>query len=403
MGKSAFVPGDILIPSGVSMEDWSVIACDQFTSERRYWDRVAERTRGKMSTFHMMLPEAYLGDAQPKDTAGAIRNVMESYLSAGIFETLGDSFVYVERNVTGGVRRGLVGVLDLEAYDYSISSAAPVRASEGTVMERLPARALIREAAPLEMPHAMVLISDPKRSVLEPLHRKTLSMRELYDFELMEDGGRIRGWQVEGKLAESVNEALSALAEKPLQIVVGDGNHSLAAAKEFWLKLKKTLSPEEAEHHPARYALAELCNVYDDAVLFEPIHRVVFNVDPDKLMDVVREKLVCAEGRTVTCVCGGKKETVHVRGKSFGGMIEAFQDSLEEYAVLSGGNIDYIHDEDALYRLTKDGDCVGFLMPAMDKAELFSTVEGNGVFPKKSFSIGRARDKRYYLECRRIK
>lgn len=403
MGKTAFVPADILIPATADMSDWSVVACDQFTSERDYWERVKERTSGKLSTFHMILPEAYLNEIPIKDMAASTKNVMESYLSAGIFETLTNSFVYVERSVEGGVRRGLVGAIDLDAYDYAVGSCAPVRASERTVIERLPARVTIRESAPLELPHVAVLIDDPDKSVVEPLHKKTGSMRKIYDFDLMENGGRIKGYQINGELLEQVIEALNILADRDVQMIVGDGNHSLAAAKDLWERVKKILPEEELKNHPARYALVELNNVYDDGIVFEPIHRVVFNTCPDKLFEVLKERLGCTEGRSIVCVFNGKREEIKIRGRSFGGMIDSLQEFLEEYAACCGGVIDYIHDDDAVVRLTKEEDSIGFLLPAMDKEDLFRTVITDGVFPKKSFSIGHAKDKRYYLECRKIK
>ena len=404
MGHSAFLPADILLPSTDDMEYWSVIACDQFTSERDYWDRVGKRVGDKLSTYHMILPEAYLNDAPLMDMAAATNGVMESYLSAGIFETLEKSFVYVEREVTEGTRRGLVGVIDLEDYDFAENSSSSVRASERTVMERLPARIMIRQGASLELPHVMVLIDDPDRSVVEPLTKHRRSLRKLYDFDLMEGGGNIRGYQVDGEAAEQVMSAMEKLAEKPVQIVIGDGNHSLAAAKELWDRIKHGLTPQEAENHPARYALVELNNVYDEGVVFEPIHRVVFNTEPEKLLEVLKEKLCCENGRRVDYVINGRRAgTLSLKGRSFGGMIDELQNFLEEYAAMVDGDIDYIHDEDAVMRLTAGEDSIGFLFPAMDKSELFRTVTTDGVFPKKSFSIGRARDKRYYLECRKIK
>ena len=404
MYKSAFVPADILIPATADMRDWSVIACDQFTAEHGYWDKVRDATSGKLSTFHMIIPEAYLNDAPVMNMAASAESVMESYLSAGIFETLKNTFVYVERNVTGGVRHGLVGALDLDAYDYSRNSNSLVRASERTVVERLPARMLTRERAPLELPHVMVLIDDPGKTVIEPLRRKTSSMKKLYDFDLMEDGGRIRGYQVPDHMIPDIMNALDVLSERGVQIVVGDGNHSLAAAKELWEKTKKGLTQEEAAVHPARYALVELNNVYDQGIIFEPIHRVAFNVCPPRLLEMMKEKICCDDGREIEYVINGKKSgRLRIRGKSFGSMIEQLQNFLEEYAAAVDGTIDYIHDEDALFRVTKENDSIGFLLHAMDKADLFKTVISDGIFPQKAFSIGHARDKRYYLECRKIK
>lgn len=406
MSKPAFVPADILLPATGDMTDWSVIACDQFTSERDYWDRVDRRCADKLSTYHMILPEAYLNDVSPLEMAERANAAMRRCLDAGVFEELKRSYVYVERHVTGGVRRGLVGALDLDAYDYSPLSDSPVRASERTVADRLPPRMKIRENAPLELPHIMVLIDDPDMSVVEPLHARTHAMRKLYDFELMEGGGRVAGWHVTGEELESVDRALERLAERQVQIVIGDGNHSLAAAKELWNRTKASLSPEEAARHPARYALVELNNVYDPGIVFEPIHRVVFGVDTDKFLEVMRQKLQVPDGREIEVVIGGAKvEKMRVRGKSFGGMIELLQSSIEEFVAMSddGGDVDYIHDEASLLKLTEEPGTVGFLLPSMDKSELFRTVIADGVFPKKSFSIGHARDKRYYLECRRIK
>lgn len=405
MSKPAFVPTDILLPVTDDMTDWSVIACDQFTSEREYWDRVDGRTADKLSTYHMILPEAYLGDVSPLDMAKNINAAMQRCLDANVFEELKASYVYVERHVTGGVRRGLVGALDLDAYDYSPASASPVRASERTVADRLPPRMKIRENAPLELPHIMVLIDDPDMSVVEPLRSRTHAMRKLYDFELMEGGGRIAGWQVAGEELEGVNRALERLAQRQVQIVIGDGNHSLAAAKELWNRTKASLTSEEAEGHPARYALVELNNVYDPAVTFEPIHRVVFGVDIEKFLEVMERKLAVPDGREIEyAVDGHRSGKMRIRGRSFGGMIEILQSYIEEYVAMSdGGEVDYIHDEQSLLKLTEQPRTVGFLLPAMDKSELFKTVIADGVFPKKSFSIGHARDKRYYLECRKIR
>lgn len=405
MSEPAFKPADILLPLTEDMTDWSVIACDQFTSEPKYWDRVASRCADKLSTFHMILPEAYLGAVSPLDFAGQANEAMRGCLEANVFETLRDSYVYVERHVTGGVRRGLVGVIDLDAYDYSPLSASPIRASERTVADRLPPRIKIRENAPLELPHIMVLIDDPDMGVVEPLRQRTHKLRKLYDFDLMENGGHITGWQVTGEEAQRVNRDFERLSERPVQIVIGDGNHSLAAAKELWNRIKPALTPEARENHPARYALVELNNVYDPGIVFEPIHRVVFGVDTEKLIEQLERKLAIPDGREIEYVVGGKRAgKLRIRGKSFGGMIEVLQSFIEEYAAMvGGGEVDYIHDEESLLKLTEEPDTVGFLLPAMDKSELFSTVISDGVFPKKSFSIGHARDKRYYLECRRIK
>ncbi len=402
MSRSAFRTADILIPQLEDLTDWSVIACDQFTSEREYWDRVTARTRDRISTRHMVLPEAYLADGDVTDAVESINSVMRGYLRQGIFRVLKDSFVYVEREVTAGVRRGLVGALDLDMYDFDSASAPAVRASEATVMERLPAREQIRRGASLELPHIMVLIDDADRTVVEPLTKIREVLTKLYDFELMEDGGRIKGWQACGTAAQRVNEALEKLAERDVQIIIGDGNHSLAAAKMIWERTKRTLTEQEREDHPARYALVELCNVYDGGVTFEPIHRIIFNVDPEKLLETMREHIGARSGWEIKCLHAGVEETMCIKGRSFGGMVATLEEFLEEYEAMVGGTVDYIHDEESLVALTEQRDSVGFFMPVMGKEDFFRTVQSDGIFPKKSFSIGHARDKRYYLECRKI-
>jgi len=403
MKQAVFQPADILVPHTADMADWSVIACDQFTAERAYWDRVTERVRGKLSTLHMVLPEAYLADRPVQDVALEKNEIMEHYLAGGIFDVLRDSFVYVERRVSGGVRHGLVGKLDLEAYDYAPERRSPVRASERTVEERLPPRVTIRAGAPLEMPHVMVLIDDPAKSVVEPLRRRAAKLPRLYDFDLMEDGGHIAGYAVSGAEAERVAAALASLADREIQMIVGDGNHSLAAAKECWNLKKRGLTEAEQQSDPARYALVEVVNVYDEGVRFEPIHRAVWCADEEKLMECFREKLASPSGRyRVTCVHGGREETLTVRGRTFGAMMAGVQEFVTEYVAMNDGVVDYIHDDASARRMAQEGAAV-FLLPVMDKADFFSTVAANGIFPEKSFSIGHARDKRYYLECRQIR
>lgn len=404
MLEGIFRPSEILVPEGLDMEAWSVIACDQFTSEPEYWDRVKARTEGIPSTFHMIMPEAYLNEVPAVHMAQMTSEAMERYLNGEVFRTLPQSYIYVEREVTGGaIRRGIVGMLDLEAYDFLRGSETPVRASERTVAERLPARTLIREGAALELPHTLVLIDDPERNIIEPLTDEEKG-EPLYDFDLMEGGGHIKGWQIAGERAERLEKAFDKLTERELAYVIGDGNHSLAAAKELWNKIRAGLTEEERETHPARFALCEVENVYDEGVVFEPIHRIIFNAEPEKLLELMRHKLESPEGRAVVPVVGGeRREAIHVRGRSFGAMIDAMQDVLEEYESDYECLIDYIHDDESLISLTSEEGAVGFMMPVMDKSELFNTVLKHGVFPKKSFSIGHAKDKRYYLECRRIK
>ena len=238
--------------------------------------------------------------------------------------------------------------------------------------------------------------------MVEPLAEKKEELRQLYDFQLMEGGGRIRGWEVTGAEAERALQAMDALSDRPVQIVIGDGNHSLAAAKACWEAIKKDLSEAERADHPARYALVELNNVYDSGIVFEAIHRVVFGVQPEELLCALKEKFPGGGQWTLECVYSGEKDTVSIPANSLGGMIHTLQQFIEAYIGEHGGTVDYIHDDEAVLKLTERAGSIGFFIPKMDKSDLFKTVIADGVFPKKSFSIGHARDKRYYLECRKI-
>lgn len=405
MKKRVFLPGDILLPDGVDYAKWSVIACDQFSAQPDYWDRVTETVGDSPSTLKMIVPEAYLGAITMTEASVERNRVMDGYIADGIFKILENSFVYVERKTSEGLtRRGIVGLIDLDAYEYAKGNKAPIRASENTVITRLPPRIDVRKNASLELPHVMMLIDDPQETVIEPLSKLTGEMEKVYDFELMEKGGSIRGWQVTGGIAEQIMSAMDKLAEREIQIVIGDGNHSLAAAKECWNQIKAGLTAEEQAAHPARYALAELNNVYDDGICFEAIHRVVLGADCEKLLDAFKTELGTADkGCELTYCAKDMSGTVNVSFPSLGGMIGALQEFLDKYTSENGGEIDYIHDESAIRGLASEPDNFGIILPAMDKSELFNTVITEGVFPKKSFSIGHARDKRYYLECRRIK
>lgn len=416
--EKLFIPGDILLPKNVDMNLWSVIACDQYTSAPEYWDAVGEKVGDAPSTLRLILPEAYLETKDTHAETGKINGTMEKYLSEGVFETIENSYIYVERELTvGETRRGLVGLIDLEAYDYRADSVSPVHATEGTVEARLPPRFRIREGALLELPHIVVFVDDPENTVFKGAHEG----EKLYDFELMDGGGHITGRRVCGKAAEGVQTALAKLAEPeylekryslggkaPVVIAMGDGNHSLATARLSWEKVKERLTPEERERHPARFGLAELVNIHDPSIGFEPIHRVLFETDTRSYFEAARKYFVnvCKEGSTVheiDLVSDGKTEKIKVTGLTIGELIAVSQRFCLEYLKAHGGKIDYIHDDDTALEMAQRENCAGLLLPAMDKNELFPSIMGSGVFPAKSFSIGPARDKRYYLECRKIK
>ena len=413
-----FVPGDILLPEKVDMGLWSVIACDQYTSAPEYWACVDEKAGEAPSTLRLILPEAYLDTRDVAKETEKINAAMEKYLADGVYKTVENSYIYVERELAAGkTRRGLLGLIDLEFYDYRADSVSPVHATEGTVESRLPPRVKIREGAALELPHIVVFVDDPENKVFADLGKG----EKLYDFNLMDAGGHITGTRVSGSAAERVKNELEKLSEPdylekryalgekaPVIIAMGDGNHSLATARLCWERTREGLSPAERENHPARFGLAELVNIHDASIDFEPIHRVLFETDT---ADYFREAKnyfanVRGQGSTahkITLACGGKTEDIAVTGLTIGNLIAVSQQFCLEYIKNHGGRLDYIHDDDTALEMAGRENCSGLLLPAMDKNELFPCIMTSGVFPAKSFSIGPARDKRYYLECRRIK
>lgn len=392
-----FTPADILLPRVDDMTKWSCIACDQFTAEPEYW-REAERIVGsEPSTLRLMLPEAWLG---VRDSAAETRKIyaaMKDYVNRGIFRTVEQSFIYVERTLpSGAVRRGLVGKLDLECYDWAPGSATPVRATEGTVESRLPARVEVRRGATLEMPHIMVFIDDPENAVIP----SAAGGEALYDFELMLGGGHIRGSRVTGEAAERLTAALEA-PEGAVRFAMGDGNHSLAAAKRCWEQIKRNLPESELETHPARYALAEIVNIHDEAVTFEPIHRVLLETVPRGFIEEAAARLPRGKGQAVTLLAGRREMEIET-GMPLGALVALVDELLGDWRREHGGEPDYIHGDEEARALGGRPSSVGVLLPRLEKAELFPYITEHGPYPKKSFSIGHARDKRYYLECRAI-
>ena len=417
--EKVFRRADILLPQNADMAKWSVVACDQFSSQPEYWEKLERETAGVPSTLHLMFPEAYLETRDQFAEAEKINAEMEKYLASGVFRELKDSYVYLERALRGGaVRRGLLGVLDLDAYDYAADSATPIRATEGTIESRLPPRVRVREGAPLEMPHIMVFIDDAANAVISPLAEKTGALPALYDFDLSAGGGHLRGWQVSGADADAVDAAIAklsdpaALREKyggaaPVIFAMGDGNHSLATAKKCWETLKPTLTAGERETHPARYSLVELVNIHDEAIAFEPIHRALFGTDPAAFLREAREVFAQRVGdggsHAIRLVTAAGEETLHIAGLSIGELIGAAEKFCQDYIAAHGGSVDYIHNDDTALEMGRKSGQAALLLPKMEKGELFPSIIRSGPFPKKSFSIGLAQDKRYYLECRKIR
>ena len=410
----AFLPADILMPRVDSMEKWAVIACDQFSSQPAYWERVRETAGDAPSTINLILPEAELGTPQEAAHTALINETMAKYRKEGVFQTYARSFVYVERTLeSGAIRKGLVGMVDLDAYDYASGSTSAIRATEKTVVERIPPRMRVRKDAPIELPHILMLCDDHDKVLLEPIAAGKETLPKLYDFDLMEGGGHITGWLVQGKAVDDfearladytahVGEKYKGLPGVPMVFAVGDGNHSLATAKACYEELKKAHPGEDLSSHPARFALVELENIHDEAQVFEPIHRVITHTDPAAMLKALEDW--CAPGGfPVEWYIGQDHGTVYLdkaKSQLAVGVLQAF---LDQYLSEHPGEIDYIHGDDDLKELAAQDGAIGFLLPAMEKSQLFRGVIADGILPRKTFSMGHAREKRYYLEGRAIK
>ncbi len=418
MNSTAFHSADILIPNDkVDMSKWAVIACDQYTSEPEYWDAVTAEVGGAPSTLSLILPELYLEDSDVSERIANIHKAMDKYIADGIFTEYKNAMVYVERVQSNGiVRKGLIGAIDLEKYDFSKGSTSEVRATEATVIERIPPRIKVRNGAPLELPHIMILIDDPEDTVIGALDKT--SMKKLYDTKLMQNGGSISGYLVDEAAQEKIDSALSALADPDtfnnkyglsgqpvLLYAMGDGNHSLATAKEFYEQLKKANPDKDFSNHPARYALAEIVDLHSDALKFEAIHRLVYDVDCDDLLYELSHALELNDAESsqyvITC-CDGTEVKEYIHKQTSNLSVGSLQNFLDSYIKNKGGKIDYIHGIENVKALAEKHNGIAFILPDMDKSELFPTVIKDGALPRKTFSMGHADDKRFYIEARKI-
>ena len=417
--NKCYKSADILFPDFKkhSAEKWSVVACDQFTSEPEYWKRAEECVGDAPSTLNMILPEVYLDESE--DRTQRINECMQKY-EKDILVKRSDAMVYVERTQSDGtVRHGIVMAIDLEAYDYKKGAASLIRATEATVIERIPPRVAIRRNASLELPHVMLLVDDPEDRVFATL--KAASGREvLYDFELMLGGGHIKGRLLSDNDKASLADALDALmspeamSEKygngalaPLLFAVGDGNHSLATAKATYEEIKSKLGDAAAEH-PARYALIEVVNIHDEALKFEPIYRIMTGVDPEDVISALGEYIGTLHGKAepqkIEYIYGDRKGTLVVPAPKQQLTVGTLQIFIDEYIRShNGSEVDYIHGEVSVRALAQKPNSIGFMFDGMAKSQLFKTVIFDGALPRKTFSMGHAVDKRYYLECRKIK
>ena len=417
-----FGPADILLPQNCDLTKWSVVACDQYTSQNDYWERVAQTVGDAPSTLKLILPESQLEDGHVEEHIADINRTMDEYLDQGLFRTLPNALLYVERWLDNKkLRRGLMGVVDLECYDYNAGSSSLIRATEGTVITRLPPRVAVRRNASLELPHIMVLVDAPDKQLIEHLTYETDRMEEVYDFDLMERGGHITGYLLPEDLQADVCEILNTLARphdfarkydakgKPvLLFAIGDGNHSLAAAKAAYEEKKQNTPQEQWADLPSRYALVELVNLHDESLEFEPIHRVCFDVDPDELMKDFLAAYPGAhygdgDGHTITYVFDTEVGKITIPKPTAQLPVGTLQEFLDQWMQTHSGRIDYVHGDDVTWELGRKPGNIGFLLPAMGKDELFKTVIFDGALPRKTFSMGEAHDKRFYLEARKIK
>lgn len=433
MEKTAvYIPKVLLPPKTTDMSLYAVVACDQFTSQPEYWNKVEEATKGVLSAYHLILPEIYLEEENVDSRIRSINSTMSEYIDNNIF-TETEGFILVRRTLSDGkVRDGLIIAVDLEQYNFSKGTTALIRATEGTVLERIPPRLKIRKNALLELPHTMLLVDDPSKTVIEPLTTSVANMQKLYDFELMMYGGHIQGYLVNDK--SYINNIYLALDKLLLSnpgflFAVGDGNHSLATAKVHWQDLKDQYGYNENTDHPARFALVELINLHSDALIFEPIHRIIFNIDCRSFTSLV-EKIVGTGNLSfewsdvsnmTEVITGTYNQPSFGKGKliifdkdnlvtaTFHSPVSNLEAGNAQYLVdklMTHENkeikVDYIHGLDTLVDLCRNGKNTGIILPSMDKNSLFETVVKDGVLPKKTFSMGEAVEKRYYLEARKI-
>lgn len=415
-----FKSANILLPKNVDMTKWSVVACDQYTSEPEYWKEVNDVVGDSPSTLRLTLPEIYLESDNVNERISEINNTMEEYVNNDLFVEYKDTMIYLQRTQNDGkIREGLIGVVDLEDYSFEKGSQTLIRATEKTVIERIPPRVKVRENALLELPHIMILIDDDKKDVIEPLSRLVSENDKVYDFDLMQKGGHVKGYKLNKDIIDNINEKLELLADQNnfnekygvsdkgvLLFAMGDGNHSLATAKTCYENLKKTMSEEEYLNNPARYALVELVNLHSSALEFEPIHRVVFNTDPHNMLSELYKYYEINEdgnGQEVEIVTKDFDKKIYISNPKSNIAVGSIQMFLDDYLYKNEGKIDYIHGDDTTREMGSDVNNIGFLFKVMGKEELFKTVILDGALPRKTFSMGHSYDKRYYLESRKIK
>lgn len=421
MNNTGFSKGDILVPNVECMSAWSVIACDQYTSQPQYWRDVENFVKTKPSTPNMMVPEIRFASDDLDQRICSVNRAMRTYLRRHMFYEVHD-YIYSRRVLSNGkVRCGLVGVIDLEQYEFHPGSQTTVRATEGVIQSLIEPRLAIRDLTPLEVSHTMLLIDDRENTVFASLEQELDQMQLLYSFDLMMGSGSISGYLVTPEQSERIDRALTALAtpeemQKKYGITdkgifvyaVGDGNNSIATAKLHYDNLKRTLSPQKLRNHPARYTLSEIVNLHDDSFEFEPINRVLFGVDTanflHQLSHVHRISYSPQEGQQYfDCVIGDETKRIWIADPSSNVVTGTVQNFIDHYIREFSGKVDYVHGENIVRQLAAQTDNVGILFPSIPKESLFETILIDGILPRKTFSMGTAADKRFYLECRKIK
>ncbi|MBR3716215.1 MAG: DUF1015 domain-containing protein [Clostridia bacterium] len=395
--KKYLYPANILLPKA-NFEKWAVVACDQYTSEPEYWNSVDSFVGNTPSALRITLPEVYLSD-NVTERINKVNANMKDYLDGDIFNTFENAMIYVEREISSGkIRHGIVGAIDLESYDWHPGAKSLIRATEQTVIERIPPRVEIRKNAPLELPHILILIDDPDNKILGNLEASKNTMEKAYDFDLMQSSGHISGYLIDSEAQDIINKALSEIiSDDGMLFAVGDGNHSLATAKECY-----TRDPSEL----SRYALCEIVNIHDDSLVFEPIFRVMFGVSPSDVLSSIEKHFGSCDkisGNKVRCIFGDEEKDIYIptNGRL---TVGALQDFIDLY--IKGhpsASVDYIHGEEVVKNLASNENTIGFIFDGMKKSELFPAIMLDGVLPRKTFSMGHAADKRFYIEARKIK
>ncbi|MBR3016116.1 MAG: DUF1015 domain-containing protein [Clostridia bacterium] len=398
-------PGVFYLPGEKeNMEKWPVVACDQYTAQKDVWRQAYDFVGNQPSALRLIIPEAYLDESDRR--VPQVQAAMDGYLQSGVLKEAVRGMVLVERRTQSGSRLGLVLTVDLEAYSFAADSKSEIRPTEGTIVSRIPPRQKVRRGAKLELSHVLLLCDDAKRTVIEPIYAKRNNLRLLYDTPLMLNGGHIRGWAVEDEatlcqIADAVRALKASLHENDILFAVGDGNHSLATAKAHWEEIKKSLSEAEQADHPARFAMVELNNIYDEALIFEPIHRVIFNTNGEAVLNMLKDAELVEDKTSpdLTLVTKQGEQSFRITAPLHSLPVGTVQLLLDRQP---GLNLDYVHGEQAVHDIVEKENAVGILLPPMDKSLLFPAVTKNGPLPRKTFSMGEANEKRYYMEARKI-